>query len=536
MSTNIIKYYLEYANAYQKVWGDSLHFGYYEDISEYDEYTMSDAESEYAKEFITYVMSSLPLYKMLSLNTINVLELCCGKTPLINEITTYKKNILYHGVDLVEEHIDDCKEKYSMNNVSFYTSSVEEYLREKKSHSEDDKYDLVLCQDSFYHFEDKKYILDLLTNLVKADCVFIISDITIDENILKISDTFKKCFINRQYNSIPTKFKRNKKIIYEYDNLLKNANFMVLKSKCMQTSFIKTYQNAIINAQKIISSNDGCGADIDKIKNMKNCFEYLVHIISKKKFMLRWVVAINDIKTKSIEINNPCLKIEVKEPGYSYDKKSEKPALRRLSLSINKGEYMAIVGRSGTGKTTLVNAIVGLLHDKNQVLEINSYGNRSVIVEQDPVIMGEYKLKDALEIVIRSTQKIKNIKQKIYRQLYTCGILELAEKRAYEMSRGERQRSAIALALSSNPDLLILDEPLASQDYMQKRRIMSLIKKIKKENINIAFIHITHQWNEVFGLADNFYEIVAGKLVYVHESYIKSTIDAYNYSSNEMYS
>jgi len=191
--------------------------------------------------------------------------------------------------------------------------------------------------------------------------------------------------------------------------------------------------------------------------------------------------------------------ISVRNLTVKYD---NTPALTDVSLDINEGEFVGIIGPNGGGKSTLVKAILGLVPVVSG--EIRLFGgsireNRSKIgyVPQFAEIDRKFPI-TVLEVVLTAVLKggfhpffryKKEDKEHAMEQLERIGIAHLASRQISDLSGGEFQRVLIARALAGNPSLLLLDEPDASIDPTSREMIYGLLHELNK---TITIVIVTH--------------------------------------------
>ena len=211
-------------------------------------------------------------------------------------------------------------------------------------------------------------------------------------------------------------------------------------------------------------------------------------------------------------------------------------AAKNISIDIKKGEIVGLVGESGSGKSTVANAIVNLIDEPGKVSsgsilmgETNISENPETIVQyrgkkiglifQDPhtslnpiLTIGEQLIETIQTHLNLSSEDAKN---KAINLLKEVGIKD-AEKRFYnyphQFSGGMRQRVVISLALCSEPELLIADEPTTALDVSIQSQILELIKRLTKER-NLAVILITHDMGVIAETTDRVAVMKNGDLV-----------------------
>ena len=211
-------------------------------------------------------------------------------------------------------------------------------------------------------------------------------------------------------------------------------------------------------------------------------------------------------------------------------------AVDRVGFSVERGETLALVGESGCGKSSIAKAIMRLLPRNIHTYEGNIILDNIDIMklsEEDfrrqirwrrismvfqgalnalnPVLKVGYQVAEPL-IIHNGMEKEEALK--IAREMLRhLGIAEtFADRYSFELSGGMRQRVVIAMALITNPDLVILDEPTSALDVITQANIMNLLKKLKAER-NQTFILITHDIALSSELADKMATMYAGHIV-----------------------
>jgi peptide/nickel transport system ATP-binding protein len=215
-------------------------------------------------------------------------------------------------------------------------------------------------------------------------------------------------------------------------------------------------------------------------------------------------------------------------------------ALKPISFTINRGQVCGIVGESGSGKSITSLAIMGLLsknaiiegeilyHDQNQTInlltlsenELRPYrGNKFAMIFQEPMTSLNPVMKCGEQVLeaILNNQKISedDAKQKVialFNEVQLPRPEKIYDAYPHEISGGQKQRVMIAMALSSNPELLIADEPTTALDVTVQKNIIELLKKIKNERA-MSMIFISHDLGLVADIADEVLVMNRGELV-----------------------
>ena len=214
--------------------------------------------------------------------------------------------------------------------------------------------------------------------------------------------------------------------------------------------------------------------------------------------------------------------LEVKNISFNFDQKSL-AQLEGISFEVTAGEVVAIVGPSGTGKTTLLNIIKGSLQPqrgevflREELLCSASYKNDSLI-EHISFVAQESSLDNSKTVFenIKSgvSADIEDIKaiNKIRDMIEIFGLEYKDHKLPTDLSAGQRQRVEFAKALVSDPSLLLLDEPFNNLDQFLKEDIISEIFPIFKER-NIAVVFVTHNLEEAYSISDQMLVLSHGKI------------------------
>ncbi len=231
------------------------------------------------------------------------------------------------------------------------------------------------------------------------------------------------------------------------------------------------------------------------------------------------------------------LKVDNLSVGFQINKKEYVEALDGLSFTVKKGEVLGIVGESGSGKSISVTSIMGLL-PKNaritsgQILfngtdllklsekELSKIrGNDISMIFQDPMtsLNPVFTVENQIVEVLRlhTTLNKEECKKRAVELLTMVGITN-AEKRVkmypHEFSGGMRQRVMIAMALASNPQLIIADEPTTALDVTVQAQILDLLKDMQAK-FNTGVIFITHDLEVIASIAHRIIIMYAGQVV-----------------------
>ena len=217
--------------------------------------------------------------------------------------------------------------------------------------------------------------------------------------------------------------------------------------------------------------------------------------------------------------------------GYAMGKKKV-PVLRGVNLSVEKGEFLAVVGQSGSGKSTLLHLMgtldvpdSGSIYFDGQRIDNLSIGQRDVLRNHFiGMIFQFYHLLPELTVlenvlsplmirdgVFRYASRRRRYVKEASELLDLVGLSHRLKHRPNELSGGEMQRASIARALISNPRLLLADEPTGNLDSKASASVLELLRKLNKEK-NLTVVMVTHDMGQARD-ADRSIRIVDGQVV-----------------------
>lgn len=192
--------------------------------------------------------------------------------------------------------------------------------------------------------------------------------------------------------------------------------------------------------------------------------------------------------------------IDVNHVSFAYDNEL---VVKDISFKIYKGEKVAFVGKNGAGKSTMAKLLCGIVRPKNGTISIREdnyltysikeIGEKIGFVMQNPnQMLVKDIIKDEIEMALilrnKSTQEIDEIVEK---SLKMCGLYSMRNWPVMVVSYGQRKRITIAAMLALQPEVIILDEPTAGQDYYHYTEIMNFLDELNKQ-YGITIIFITH--------------------------------------------
>ncbi|MDZ5472718.1 ABC transporter ATP-binding protein [Bacillus sp. 31A1R] len=203
--------------------------------------------------------------------------------------------------------------------------------------------------------------------------------------------------------------------------------------------------------------------------------------------------------------------VQIENLVYQY-KNASQPTIKNFSLQLDQGEIIAILGESGSGKSTVLRLIAGLEIPKSGMIVIN--GKRMVddrtflppekrgigMVFQDYALFPHMTVEQNIKFGLRH-MKVKQKQERLNEVLELVNLSDYKKRYPYELSGGQQQRVALARALAPAPSLLLFDEPFSNLDANLQMRIRDELKEILKQT-NSTSIFVTHDQEDAAALAD----------------------------------
>ena len=218
--------------------------------------------------------------------------------------------------------------------------------------------------------------------------------------------------------------------------------------------------------------------------------------------------------------------IDVKELSFQYQRKG-KLVLDKLNFSCEKGTVNVLIGLNGSGKTTLIKTIAGLLENYQgevfidgenlKSLSIKERAKKMAYVSQRSNAVDDFPVLDYLLFgTVNKMNFYQSPKEEDKKRVLDCakqfGIMHLIDKKLGEISGGERQIVSICAAIVQDTNLVILDEPTSALDIKNQHAVLSIIKKIAKEQ-GKTFILSSHNPNHSLYLNSNVFLLKSGTIV-----------------------
>ena len=222
-----------------------------------------------------------------------------------------------------------------------------------------------------------------------------------------------------------------------------------------------------------------------------------------------------------------------------YGRQQEVKALDKVSFSINEGEILGLVGESGSGKTTCAYSILDLLspdckksgqilYDEQDIAslsldQLQSIRSQSIsLIMQDPassfnpVLSIGYQFKELLEQNKKRNNNSENIIKDSFKKVHLQDYQRILKSYPHQLSGGQLQRVALAMAISLGPRLLIADEPTSSLDVTIESQIINLLKDLNK-SLGLTILFITHNLDLV--------KVLSSRVVVLQKGQVKEISD-----------
>ena len=205
--------------------------------------------------------------------------------------------------------------------------------------------------------------------------------------------------------------------------------------------------------------------------------------------------------------------IEVKDLSFAY---YQNLILKDINLTVNKGDFLCIVGENGSGKSTLMKCILGLNKVSNGSVFVQSrigyLPQMTEIQSNFPATIEEIVLSGTIPDDVLKVFYTKNNKEKAYEIMKQLDLYDMRKKCFYDLSGGQRQRVLIARALCSTKEIILLDEPVNGLDPKIVYEIYKLLAKINKED-KITIVMVSHDVDRALEYANRVVEIDHGQIM-----------------------
>lgn len=208
--------------------------------------------------------------------------------------------------------------------------------------------------------------------------------------------------------------------------------------------------------------------------------------------------------------------------------------LENVSLHVPAGKYGVLMGKTGCGKTTILESIIGLRHVgsgkillyDDDVTHLNPAAREVGYVPQDGALFSKMTVRDhlAFALLVRKARS-KVVEERVRELADLLGIAHLLDRTPRGLSGGERQRVALGRALAFRPRVLCLDEPLSALDTETRGQMCDLLRSVKAHT-QVTTLHVTHNLEEAHLLGDCWFRIENGQIVSQGVAHADGTIRA----------
>ncbi|MED3575281.1 ABC transporter ATP-binding protein [Cytobacillus praedii] len=196
----------------------------------------------------------------------------------------------------------------------------------------------------------------------------------------------------------------------------------------------------------------------------------------------------------------------LKNVSYTFTNKGNQSnkVISELSMQVNRGEFVSLIGKSGTGKSTILKLVTGLLTQDEGEISIDgmpiSLGDVGYMPQRD-LLLPWRSILDNIIISAEFRKDLQITREKARHWLNRVGLIEYENALPKQLSGGMRQRAAFLRALLTGKDLLLLDEPFGALDALTKREMQAWLLSIWQE-LNKTVLFITHDLEEACFLSD----------------------------------
>lgn len=195
--------------------------------------------------------------------------------------------------------------------------------------------------------------------------------------------------------------------------------------------------------------------------------------------------------------------------------------LSRIELKAEKGDYLALIGPTGSGKSLLLETIIGfyrpekgrIILEEKDITDLPPNMRQISIVYQDHMLFPHMDIFENIAYALRKkVRDKKQIEAEVRQIVRVLGISELLYRKPATLSGGEKQRAALARSLVVRPKLLLLDEPFSALDARTREKLREMLKKAISE-YSTTVLHVTHDFEDVWTLANRVVVIRRGEVM-----------------------
>lgn len=210
---------------------------------------------------------------------------------------------------------------------------------------------------------------------------------------------------------------------------------------------------------------------------------------------------------------NPLVKLEsvgLSLPGL------ERPILQQINLTIQPGDFIVLMGTNGSGKSSLLKTISGQRPHTHGMMEISAHMQGSAVITQDvtQATFGQLTVRDNCRLALKqSGARLDQSELLAYLRAFHSQLPHRMDTLVSQLSGGQRQCLALAMAMMGSKDLLLLDEHTSALDPVTAAQIMALTAELMTDNPNMAIVMTTHRMEEALRYGNRLLLMHEGRLV-----------------------
>jgi NitT/TauT family transport system ATP-binding protein len=208
--------------------------------------------------------------------------------------------------------------------------------------------------------------------------------------------------------------------------------------------------------------------------------------------------------------------LRVRDLSISY---GGEPVLEAVNLTVEEGRFVSLVGPSGSGKSSLLRAVIGLQQPLSGTIETNLARSQIGLLFQDDALLPWKTARDnvALGLTLNGMER-GNALAEAEAWLQRLGLAGFGDRFPRHLSGGQRKRVALAQVLAMKPRLILMDEPFASLDAIVRARVVKdVVALVERERISVLLV--THDLEEALSLSDEVYLMSQGPRAHITEQY-----------------
>lgn len=485
-------------------WNGGIHIGKFDGLGE--QHSLEEA-CDAADVWLTREISErCSLYRLVT--GLKILEIGCGSGSLPKSMSSMLPKFEYLGFDPALEAIERAKERFknldnvektSKAKVTFLAQSCEQLLSDLEGNlvGFDDGFDLVIIREVFYLLSqaERDTVAKIIENhTTSGACLFFSDLVASTKSGVNVIDThlYKRHFAKES----PLFLTSTNELVVESwakELISKSLNLISSSLDVDNNRIYKTYQSAL--AQEVKSSTN------------KESYQMLADLANPESeagselHYLSAMFQIGEPKHRPLSTN---------EVGFIANENWENVFISGQTYSLPKGKWSLLIGRSGTGKTSLINAILNEHPAPYNKSEANLLDSKDCFLFSQDIYLFENLSP------VQNVSVFNKDKDEARLLLHKLGIRKevIERKDTSKISGGERQRIALAQCIAANSPVLVLDEPFKGLDKSRRYVLFDIIEKewgaTKSEK---SLICIDHDFEFIVGKFDHIFEMMNGYMI-----------------------